>query len=83
MIAYRDKERAISDTILNNFEISYRNKAKNDNKNNIASIAEAKFGFPRVDIIELYGLFHFLKSLPDICMTPYTLIKAQTTIAVL
>ena len=83
MIAYSEKKRAISDTNLKSLEISFKNKAKNDNTNNIASIAEAKFGFPRVEIIELYGLFHFLKSLPDICITPYTLIKAQTTIAVL
>jgi len=69
MIAYSEKKRAISDTILKSLEISFKNKAKNDNENNIASIAEAKFGLPKVDIIELYGLFQFLKSLPDICIT--------------
>jgi hypothetical protein len=26
--------------------------------------AAAKFGLPRVPIIELYGLFHLIKSLP-------------------
>jgi hypothetical protein len=52
MIAYSEKKREISDTNLKSLEISFKNKAKNDNKNNIASIAEAKFGLPRVDIIE-------------------------------
>jgi hypothetical protein len=34
----------------------------------IAIKALAKFGFPTVTIIELYGLFHFTKSLPDDCI---------------
>jgi hypothetical protein len=33
-------------------------------KDNIANIADAKLGLPRVEIIELNGLSHATKSLP-------------------
>ena len=36
----------------------------------IAIIAAAKFGLPTVEITALYGLFHFTKSTPDICISP-------------
>ena len=35
-------------------------------KNKIAKVAEAKFGLPSVEIMELYGLSQLMKSLPEI-----------------
>ena len=37
---------------------------------NTARSAEAKFGFPSVEIMLLYGLFQSTKSLPKICRIP-------------
>ena len=49
------------------FFINSPNKANNSN---IASVDEAKFGLPRVEIMGLYGLFHLIKSFPAICINP-------------
>jgi hypothetical protein len=35
-------------------------------KNKIAKVAEAKFGLPSVEIMELYGFSQLMKSLPEI-----------------
>ena len=42
----------------------------NESKVRTAKIADAKFGLPKVEIMELYGLFHFTKSFPVNCMIP-------------
>ena len=48
-----------------------------------AITAAAKLGFPTVPIIELYGLFHFTKSFPFVCINAYIAVKAAIKIVVL
>ena len=49
----------------------YTNAKPKDNTPIVANIAPAKFGFPTVDIMALYGLFHLTKSIPFIWNNPY------------
>jgi hypothetical protein len=52
--------------ILYNFGNFWMVKLKMAIEVNIASIDEAKLGFPKVEIMELYGFFHSTKSFPAI-----------------
>ena len=52
--------------ILKNKLTPLKSKLNRPIKNKIAKVAEAKFGLPSVEIIELYGLSQVTKSLPEI-----------------
>ena len=63
-------------TMLSNLYIIdrfFKNIPYKANNDKTASSADAKLGLPRVEIIELYGLFHLIKSLPLIWINPYVL----------
>jgi hypothetical protein len=52
--------------ILKNELTPLKSKLNRPIKNRIDNVAEAKFGLPSVEIIELYGLSQVTKSLPEI-----------------
>ena len=72
-----DKKMAIIDIItqisavnLKARGIRFINKVARESVVSTAINAEAKFGFPTVPIIALYGLLQLTKSRPEICIRP-------------
>ena len=63
-IAIRAKTKKIKLKILKNELTSRKCRLNRPIKDKIANVAEAKFGLPSVEIIELYGLSQATKSLP-------------------
>ena len=63
-IAIRAKTKKMKLKILKSGLTSCKCRLNRPIKNKIASVAEAKFGLPSVEIIELYGLSQVTKSLP-------------------
>ena len=69
------KAEPINIMLINLYTIDkfFKNIPYKANNDKTASSADAKLGLPRVEIIELYGLFHLIKSLPLIWIKPYVL----------